>query len=519
MSNKQSIFSVLEESVKRFPHHEAIYDGCWHLTYKALYEKIESITAGLLKIGIKKGDKVIVCLPNWHEFVIIYFALAKIGAILIPGNPSYQKKEWNTILQIANIRAVFCSKMDEQHEVIVRDKLMKNNGHIITVRFIRNNMLSFDDLRRLGEGQLPIEPAVLEQDDVFSILFTSGTTGMAKGVMLTHGNFIYSARNVVKTLQCTAADRFLVPVPFSHVFGLIPGILAVCMSGGKMITMEKFDAMQSINLIETHQITVQFGVPTMFIMQLNAIASKTDFSSLRTGIIAGSTCSDALINSIRAKMGCNIIVSYGATETAAGVTYTQLNDQQNLSGTVGRAIMGTEIKIVDENRDAVPVGTMGELACRGQGICKGYYQMSGNILQTIDDEGWHYTEDLAKIDEKGNVFIVGRKKDLIIRGGYNIYPREIEEVFHTHSHVEDVSIVSLPDTVLGEVTCAAIKLTADSKNQTEAAMKDFIKDKVAKYKIPDHILFVEEFLLSQTGKINKKVLRELCKNRLSSVLR
>lgn len=520
MSNKQSIFEVLENSFDRFPNHEAVYDGYRHITYKELYKETECIAAALLKLGVEKGDKVIVCLPNWHEFVIIYFALSKMGAILIPGNPSYQKKEWDNILQITGVKAVFCSKIDEQHEIIIREKLMGNIGHIISVRFSMSNLLSFEELLKLGETESLVNNVAASNDDVFTVLFTSGSTGTAKGVMLTHKNFIYSAANVVNTLECTEDDHFLVPVPFSHVFGLIPGILSVIMSGGRMVIMEKFRADLAIKLITEEKITVQFGVPTMFIMELNDPAAiNADFSSLRTGIIAGSPCSESVINRIHSKMGCNIIASYGATETSAGVTYTNLDDDQIGSGTVGRVIEGTEIKIVDENRKVVPVGTVGELACRGKGISKGYYQMTTITQSFTDSEGWYYTEDLAKIDDNGYVFIVGRKKDLIIRGGYNIYPREIEEIFHTHSKVAEISIVSLPDTTLGEVTCAVIKLTPDNQHETEATMKDFIKDKVAKYKIPDHILFVESFLLSQTGKINKKVLRELCKNRLESVLR
>lgn len=520
MSKKQSIFEVLENSFKRFANHEAVCDEYRQLTYKELYKEAECIAAALLKLGVAKGEKVIVCLPNWYEFVIIYFALARIGAILIPGNPSYQKKEWDTILGITGVKAVFCSKIDEQHERIIREKLLSNNGHIISVRFSVDKLLSFEELLKLGETQPCAEGFSASNEDIFAILFTSGSTGTAKGVMLTHENFIYSAENVVKTLQCSEIDRFLIPVPFSHVFGLIPGILSVIMSGGKMIIMEKFRADLAIQLIAKEKITVQFGVPTMFVMELNdPAAHDADFSSLRTGIIAGSPCPESIIKKIHSQMGCNIIASYGATETAAGVTYTDLHNKPAALNTVGRAIEGTEIKIVDENRKNVPAGTVGELACRGKGISRGYYQMSQMTQSFTDDEGWFYTEDLAKMDEDGYVFIVGRKKDLIIRGGYNIYPREIEEIFHTHSNVSEISVVSLPDTVLGEVTCAVIKLTSDNKNETEAVMKDFIKDKVARYKIPDHILFVESFLLSQTGKVNKKILRELCKSRLESILR
>lgn len=516
MSNKESIFPVLRHSFASFPEREAVYDGFRRMTYKELYHEVNCLAAALLHMGISQGDKVIVCLPNWHEFVVVYFALAKIGAVLIPGNPNYQNKEWDNILRSTQVAAVFCSqinKISEYHEKLIREKLMGKIDHIITVRFSLPNLLAFTELLKRGEELLnTMEFPEIQEEQVFAILYTSGSTGIAKSVMLTHANFIYSASNVAEVLQCTEQDAHLVPVPFSHVFGLIPGILAVIMSGGRMVIMQKFHAKEAICLIQQEKLTIHYGVPTMFILELNhPWAAKNAFHSLRTGIIAGAPCPEQIIRRIHAVMGCRIVVSYGATETSAGVTYTNLSDEVGiLANTVGRVVAGTKVKIVNEKRETLPAGEVGELACRGKGIMKGYVNAPEVNHCALDQDGWFYSGDLAKMDEAGYVTIVGRKKDLIIRGGYNIYPRKIEEIYYTHPHVAQVSVVGIPDSVYGEVTCAVIRLTADCCEEREESMRAFICDKVAKYEIPDHVLFVDSFVLSQTGKINKKVLRDLC---------
>jgi acyl-CoA synthetase (AMP-forming)/AMP-acid ligase II len=237
-------------------------------------------------------------------------------------------------------------------------------------------------------------------------------------------------------------------------------------------------------------------------------------------LIAGAPCPEQIIKRIHAEMNCNIIVSYGATETSGGVTYTSFADNTWVSSkTVGRVVQGTQIKIVDGNRQEVPIGTIGELACRGTGIMKGYFEMSEVTQKAVDAQGWFYTGDLAKMDSQGYITIVERKKNMIIRGGYNIYPRDVEEILFTHPHIATAVVVGIPDTVLGEVTCAVIQLISANDKDIADTMKNYIRERVAKYKVPDHILFVESFPLTPTGKIDKKTLRTMCKNQLKSVLR
>ncbi len=389
------------------------------------------------------------------------------------------------------------------------------------MRFSVKELLAFTDLLKQGENTLSTDNIIDTKEDIFTILYTSGSTGKAKGAMLTHENFVYSAKNIVNRLHCQKSDCFLVPVPFSHVFGLIPGILAVVMSGGRMVIVERFHAAQALKLIKEQQVTIHFGVPTMFILELNDSSFESAAcSSVRTGLIAGAPCSEKLIKRIRTEMDCNIIVSYGATETSGGVTYTSFADDDWVSSkTVGRVVAESQIKIVDCDRQEVPIGTIGELACRGTGIMSGYYQMPEVTQQAVDDEGWFYTEDLATVDDQGYITIVERKKDMIIRGGYNIYPRDIEEIFFEHPHIANAAVVGVPDTVLGEVTCAVIKLISTNYEDTADAMRSFIRERAAKYKIPDHILFVEDFPLTSTGKIAKQVLRQVCENQLQALLR
>jgi len=508
----QTIFDVLTASAKLFRNHEAIFDGSQRCSYRELWLNAKQLAAGLSQRGVGRGDKVIVCLPNWNEFVIVYFALAKLGAILIPGNPSYQNKEWEKIASIKGVKAVFCAEIDEYREQLLQKSLTGNLGNIITVRFAKQGLLKFADVLERGRttADNPLGNLV-EPEDVFASLYTSGSTGDAKNVMLTHENFIYSAGNAVKAMACSEADKFLVPLPLSHVFGLVPGVLGAVMVGGKIVLMQKFRAEQAINLIAQEKITVHLGVPTMFILELNhPLATKEAFSSLRTGIVGGAPCAVEIVKKMSSHLGCNIIVSYGMTETAGGITYTALDDEDQVrSETVGRSLEGTEIKIVDEERFEVPKGGIGELACRGRGVMKGYFFTATASIGGLDSKGWFYTGDLARMDEHGYVTLVGRKKDLIIRGGYNIYPQEIEEILFNHPHVIAASVVGIADCVVGETVCAAIKL-APGKHATAASVKEFLSSKVAHYKVPERIIFVDNFPLSQTGKIDKKTLRELC---------
>ncbi|WP_243521692.1 class I adenylate-forming enzyme family protein [Bacillus pseudomycoides] len=519
MNYDLSLPEILKRSSQEFLEKEALYDGYNRITYGELKNNVEYIASALSQLGIKKGDRVIVCLPNWNEFVTIYFAVARLGAVLIPCNTRYRITELEYIVENSQAKAVFLME-DFQHIDVFKPYLNRTKkSHtlecIFTVRFQQEGYYSFNELMQLGQ-QTPAPKVVIDpKEDVFAILYTSGTTGRPKGTMLTHENVAYTAKRSAEWLRCSSGDVFLIAVPVFHIFGMVPGILSAISSAAKIVFMEKYNAEKALKIIELEKITIHHGVPTMFILELNhPTFTNVDLTSLRTGIIASAPCPEEIVKKIRSVMGCDIVVSYGLTETSAGLTFTSFDDDDSIrSETVGKAAPGTEIKIVDAKREEVAPGEVGELACRGLGIMKGYYQMPDQTREAIDKDGWFYTGDLATKDEKGFIRIVGRKKEMIIRGGYNIYPREIEEVFYKHSSVLEVAIIGLPDSVLGEISCAVIKLKPNYV-EDEGSMKAYVKDKIANYKIPDRIVFMEELPMTASGKIKKLVLQDVIKEKL-----
>lgn len=522
MSYNFSVQDLFDMTFQRNPHGEAVFDGYGRLIYRELQVQIEQIASALTQLGVSKGDRIIVSLPNWNEFLTIYFSVARIGAIIIPVNPHYTTAELTYILEHSRAKVIFINEQKEHLEMLATDfQSMETNliEHIITVRFKAKGHYSFDQLLSLGE-KVPPPPQIKinPNDDVFSILYTSGTTGHPKGVMLTHKNFVYTAIISAERLYCTQEDVFLVAVPIYHVFGMIPSILSAIYVGARLVLVEKFESARVMELIEKEKVTVHHGVPSMFIKELNNPALKQfDLSTLRTGMIAGAPCPKEIVDRVRLEMGCDIVIAYGMTETSSTVTMTHFDEDDRIrSQTVGKAVLGAEVKIVDSLRKEVPLGQVGELACRSEGVMKGYYRNPETDSEILDKDGWIYTGDLAVMDQEGYVRIVGRQKDMIIRGGFNIYPQEIEDILYSHPSVLEVAIVSIPDEVLGERTYAAIKLLKDNI-ETEASLKEFLKERIVKYKIPDKIIFVENLPKTTSGKIIKMKLKALLLKQLSKI--
>lgn len=525
MNIHMSVSEVLENAYRMNPEKEAAFDGYTRVTYRQLYNEVHKLASGLAIHGIRKGDRVMVCLPNWNEFLSIYFAAAALGAIIVPSNTRYQHDELLYALENSGAKAVFVAENFGHAEFFQSYLTHKSNRPaletIFTVRFEKEGCISFNELLNTAASLPSFQQPVIEPaEDVFTILYTSGTTGKPKGAMLTHQNVMYSAIVSDERLRCTSADVFLIAVPCFHVFGMVAGVLAAVAAGAKMVFMEEFKALHALEIIERERITVHHGVPTMFILELNHPEFKNyDLSSLRTGIIAAAPCPEEILRKIRHEMGCEVMVFYGLTETAASITATDFADDDHIrSVTVGKVLSGSEAKVVDAQRNEIPLNVVGEIALRGPGITKGYYQMPMQTREAIDDEGWFYTGDLVTIDEKGYIRIVGRKKEMIIRGGYNIYPREIEEILYKHPSVLETAIVGLPDTVLGEISCAVIKLKP-GLSETEDSLKGFLKEKVADYKVPDRIVFLDELPMTASGKIIKVALEKQLRKQLKATLR
>ncbi len=513
-----TVSQLLNTVTSSAPENEVIFDGTRRMTYSELDMESTYMAASLKQLGINKGDRIAVSLPNWHEFIVIDFAIAKLGAILVPFNTRFRKEEVHYILQNSGAKAVFFPQEfdnvnhDEQYKRLKKE--IDSLEHLIGVRFEGDEETGYERLLEVGKSYPFTHVPIDHKEDVFAILYTSGTTGKPKGAMLTHKNMVHTAVAGAEWMKCAPKDVFLMPTPVFHVMGLM-FVLRTISSGARMVLMESFKPEKALSLIEQEKVTIHPGVPTMFVLELNHPSfGNYDLSSLRTGEMGGAPAPIEIIKRIRNEMGCNIIIGYGMTETAPTLTLTGFEDEDVLRAeTVGRALPGVEIKIVDQNRNDVGMNAVGELVCRSFGLMKGYFKNQEKTYEVIDENGWYYTGDLATMDENGYIRIVGRKKEMIIRGGYNIYPREVEEYFYTHPAVMDIAIVGLPDTVLGEISCACIRVKQGMK-VTEKELKQFIKEKIADYKIPDRILLVDDFPMTPSGKIKKIELQKRLRTEL-----
>src|SRR5690606_8585186 len=522
--SKQSVSELLESVCVKNPHREVSYDGYTRLSYQELWEKSLLLASSLQEIGITKGDKIAVCLPNWNEFVVIYLAVSHLGGIIVPFNTRYRQDEVEYILRNSEAKIAFFTEefggVNHYEQFTLAFQRVSSLERLITVRCIKDELMSYEQLLERVDDQT-ISPVPIDSaDDIFCILYTSGSTGAPKGAMLTHSNFVNTAMITAEEMKCTGDDVFYVAVPLFHVFGMVPSILSTIAVGARMVLAEKYNAKDALETIQNERITVKHGVPTMFILELNHAEFKNyDLSSLRTGIIAAAPCPVEIVKRIRTEMGCDIVVCYGLSETSPTLTMTAFDDDDQIRAeTVGKVLPGAEVKIVNEFREEVGLNVVGEIACRGFGVMKGYYNMPEKTREALDEDGWFYSGDLGTLDEQGNVRIVGRKKEMIIRGGYNIYPREIEEVFYTHPDVMEVAIVGLPDTVLGEISCACVKVKPNTSPSVEELLA-FIRPRVADYKVPDKLLILDEFPMTASGKIRKITLQEQLKEKLGAELR
>lgn len=523
-TSMNTTINLLKSTVEQFPTKEAIYDGTRRMTYEELDKESNAIASQLKKIGIQKGDHVAVSLPNWHEFIVAIFAIAKAGAVIVPFNTRYHYSEVQYILNHAKVKAAFFTEEVEGNrlgEAFYKVyETSESLEHLIAVRCESDKAFSYSDMLKNGDPDDTDYPEVTP-DDVAIIMYTSGTTGSPKGAMLTHSNIVITGSMTAEFLRCTPDDVFLIPVPIFHIFGMVPGMTSAVSARAKMVLTQEYKAEKILQVIEQEKVTVHHGVPTMFILELNhPNLEKYDLSSLRTGIVAAAPVPSEVIRKIREKMHCEVLTSYGMTEASPCLTCCSFEDDDvTRAETVGKAMPGVELKIINpETGEEVPTGEVGEITARTPGIMKGYYNMPEKTMEVLSPDGWYRTGDLGTIDEEGNVRIVGRKKDLIIRGGYNIYPREIEEHFYKHESVLEATIVGLPDTVLGEVSCAAIVLK-EGATVTEEQLRAYIKERVADFKVPDLIVFLDKLPMTASGKISKVKLQEQLKVQLADRLR
>ncbi|MCD6110532.1 MAG: long-chain-fatty-acid--CoA ligase [Thermoplasmata archaeon] len=517
-----TLSSFLSWAAENYPDRDAVLFDEQRISYKELDEKASRFAAGLLKIGVKPGERVGLWMPNYPQWMVAYFGIARMGAVVVPMNTRYRAKELEYIIN--NSEATTLVLVDKflktDYERILEEtwEKMPTLKRAVSLGESRESgcgrIYNFEELLQLGadySSYTPFREAVenLKEDEVTFILYTSGTTGEPKGAMLTNLNITKNAEQIAEVQKQTPEDVMLIVVPFFHCFGCVIGITAAVSSASAMVPVPVFNAEEVMRLVERHRVTILHGVPTMFIEWLEVLKKKPyDVSSLRTGVMAGAPCPIEVMRGSMERMGMNTVIAYGLTEASPVITMTRFEDSlEDRVETVGRPLPDIEVRIVDDNHNPLPPGEVGELACRGYNVMKGYFKKPKETAETIDEEGWLYSGDLAVMDERGYVRIVGRKKEMYITGGFNVYPREIEEFLFTHPKVENVAVIGVPDKKFGEVGMAVIKLK-EGETATEEEIIEYCKGKIANYKIPRYVVFVDSYPMTQSGKIQKYKLRE-----------
>jgi fatty-acyl-CoA synthase len=501
-------------------------------TYRELGDRVNAFAAGLLALGIEPGERVAIWAPNCAEWVIAQFATAKAGIILVNINPAYRLSELEYALNKVGCRALITATAFKSSDYIGMVNTLApelaasapgrlNAARLPDLRTVIQiggpkapGVYGFDHVLHMGtaaeRAKLSELARTLQFDDAVNIQFTSGTTGAPKGATLTHHNILNNGYFLGEAMRFTEQDRVCIPVPLYHCFGMVIGNLACITHGAAMVFPgEGFDPLATLQTVAEERCTALYGVPTMFIAELeHPEFSSFDLSSLRTGMMAGAPCPiEVMRRCIDTMHLTEITIGYGMTETSPVSFQTTTDDPlERRVSTVGRVHPHLEVKIVDADGRIVPRGERGELCTRGYSVMLGYWNDEERTRQAIDAAGWMHTGDLGVIDAEGYCNIVGRIKDVVIRGGENVYPREVEEFLYRHPKIEDVQIFGVPDPKYGEELCAWIKLRAGTE-LTEDEVRDFCRNQIAHYKIPRHIRFVEEFPMTVTGKMQKFIMR------------
>jgi fatty-acyl-CoA synthase len=513
----ETIFQNLRRTASRFGDNEALVAALQdrRSTYRELVDECEIVARGLMARGVKKGDRVGIWSPNRYEWVVVQYATAAMGAILVNINPAYRTFELEYALNQSEVSFLILAAAFRQADY--KGMLAEVKGRCPALREALVIEEGWSALKRdaamVSEARLHEVEASLQFDDAINIQYTSGTTGFPKGATLTHHNILNNGFFIGETLKYSERDRVCIPVPFYHCFGMVLGNLACTTHGSTMVVpAEAFDPVITMDTVQKERCTSLYGVPTMFIAELEHPRFKEfDFSTLRTGIMAGSPCPVEVMKKVQTVMHIpEMTIAYGMTETSPVSTQCATDDPlEKRVATVGRVHPHVEIKIVDpESGAVVPCGTTGEMCSRGYMVMLGYWNNEAATRQAIDAARWMHTGDLATMDDEGYVNIVGRIKDMIIRGGENIYPREVEEFLYRHPDVADVQVIGIPSEKYGEEVMAWVK-PRDGATATGEELAAWCKGKIATYKIPRHWKFVDSFPMTVTGKVQKFKMREV----------
>ena len=531
----RTIGNALQVTAETYPEQEALVvrhqDVRW--TYQELNRRVDDFAAGLIALGFEPGDRVGVWAPNCAEWVLAQFATARAGLIQVNINPAYRTHELEYVLNKVSCKGLITANRFKSSDYIAMlQELAPELNSAEPGRLSAPRLPHLKAVIRLGEEETPgcynfddiparagaVEKqqlgnlaAVLQPDDAINIQFTSGTTGSPKGATLTHFNILNNGYFVGEAMNITEQDRVCIPVPFYHCFGMVLGNLNCITHGAAMvIPNDGFDPTLTLATVSAETCTALYGVPTMFIAELELPDfSDYDLTSLRTGIMAGSSCPIEVMKQVVTEMNMTeVTIAYGMTETSPVSFQSSTDDPvERRVSTVGRIHPHVQVKIIDQQGRTVSIGEKGELCTRGYNVMSGYWDEEDKTRETIDAAGWMHTGDLATIDAEGYCNIVGRLKDMVIRGGENIYPREVEEFLYGCDKIQDVAVFGVPDDKYGEQLCAWIKLKEGQKAD-EAEIKAFCKDKIAYNKVPYYVCFVEEFPMTVTGKLQKFIMRD-----------
>src|SRR5215208_3280700 len=541
-----TVGGLLDLVAERRPRDDALVyvDRDLRYSYAQFKEVVERCARALMALGLEKGDHVAVWGQNVPEWVTLQFATGKMGAVLVTVNPAYKAHELKYVLDQSDSAALFLTRGVKDADFVeilaqaVPELAESADGELSVQELphLRHAVLMgegehgglpimrFEEFMERGEEVSPEElrerQESLGADEVINMQYTSGTTGFPKGVQLTHANIVKNAFYIGECMELGPEDRVCIPVPFFHCFGCVLGTLNTVTHEGTMVPVEQFDAEEVLKAVHEERCTALLGVPTMFIAELeHENYGEYDTSSLRTGIMAGSPCPIEVMKQVVNDMGADeITIAYGQTESSPVITQTRTDDPiERRVSTVGRKLPDVEVKLVDvDTGEEVGTGEQGDLCTRGYHVMKGYYKMPDKTAEVIDEDGWLHTGDLATMDEDGYFTITGRADDMIIRGGENIYPREIEECLYTHPGISDVQVYGVPDEKYGEKVAAAVIKKKDA-SLTDEDVKEYCRENIAHYKVPEYVDFVEEYPMTASGKIQKYKLREAAVERYNLV--
>ncbi|MER2078318.1 MAG: AMP-binding protein [Psychrobacillus psychrotolerans] len=538
--NEKTVGEIVKEAARKFPDTEAyVYpEHGIRKTYKEFDKETDELAKAFIGMGIQKGEHVAIWSDNKREWLLSQFATGKMGAVLVTVNTNYQEKELEYLLQQSDATTlILCESFKGTSYLdIVRaicpEIIHSEKGNILSEKFPHfkrvivmtdneyKGMYSWAELLshadKVSDDTLENALKSLHNQEVINIQYTSGTTGFPKGVMLSHKNVVNNGQLVGDYIYLTEKDRLCIPVPFFHCFGCVMGTIASVTHGTTMVIIEQFNPVKVLQIVQDEKCTALHGVPTMFIAELNHPDFKQfKLSTLRTGIMAGSICPIEVMKKVITDMGASeITIAYGQTESSPVITQTKTDDPiEKRVSSVGKPHPAVEVKIIDPlTGEDTPTGVPGVLCTRGYLVMKGYYKNEQATRSAIDPNGWLHTGDIAVVDEEGYIDITGRIKDMVIRGGENIYPKEVEEFLYQHPKVQDVQVVGVPDPKYGEELMAWVILKS-GEHITSDELKEYCKGKISYHKIPKYIEFIESYPMTASGKIQKFLLREMSKEK------